>query len=213
MTLSLQVATRDAESRRELQAADKIPAVVYGPKQENISLQIDRGAFDQVFKESGESTIIALQGLDEDVEVLVHAVDFHPIKGGIEHVDFYAIERGKDITTHVPVVLTGDAPVEKGGGMVNQILHEVSVTCRPSNLPKELALDVSGLSEADMQLTVADLPVPEGVTIYHEAEEVVAVAQGAREEEPEEDAAEVDMDAIEVEEKGKGEAEDTEAQS
>ena len=206
MTLTLQVATRANESRAQLQAADMIPAVVYGPKQTAVSLQMGRGEFERIFKESGESTIIELQGLDETVEVLVHAVDFHPSKGGIQHVDFYAIERGKDMTTTVPVTMTGEAPIEKSGGMVNQVLHEVTVTCRPSNLPKEITVDISGLAEAGAQITIADLGALDGVVIDHEADEIIAVTQGAREEEPEEPAESVDMAAIEVEEKGKGEA-------
>ena len=205
MTLSLQVATRAKESREQLQAADVIPGVVYGPKQSSVPLRISRGEFERVFKESGESTIIELQGLEEPVEVLVQEVEFHPTKGGIQHVDFYAIERGKDITTNIPITMEGEAPIEKGGGMVSQVLYEVTVTCRPSNLPKELIVDINGLAEADDQITVADLPHPEGVTIDHEEDEVVAIAQGVREEEPEEAPEAVDMESITVEEKGKGE--------
>ena len=211
MTLTLNVAVRENETRQQLKTEDMIPAVVYGPKQETLSLKIERGAFERTFKESGESTIIELQGLTEPIEVLVHQVDFYPTKGGFQHVDFYAIERGKDMTTEVPLVYTGEAPVEKTGGMVNQIMHEVTVTCRPSNLPKEILVDISGMTESDTQITVADLPVPEGVVVDNDPEEVVAVAHGARAEEVEEDTESVDMNAIEVEEKGK--KEDSEVES
>lgn len=210
MTVSLNIQERGAESRAVLQAADEIPAVVYGPKQESVSLRLPRGDFERVLKEVGESAIVELQGLAEPIEVLVQAVDFHPIKGGIQHVDFYAIERGKDMTTNVPLEFMGEAPVEKGGGMVNKVMHEVTVTCRPSNLPHDIKVDLSTLAEAEDHILISDLPTLEGVTIDHESDEVIAVAQGVREEEPEEDAGEVDMDAVAVEEKGKGEeAEET----
>lgn len=211
MTVSLKIQERGAESRATLQAADEIPAVVYGPKQESISLRVPRADFERVLKDVGESAIVELQGLAEPIEVLVHGVDFHPIKGGIQHVDFYAIERGKDMTTNVPLEFIGEAPVEKGGGMVNKVLYEVEVTCRPSVLPHDIKVDLSVLANADDQILISDLPALEGVTIEHEADEVVAVAQGVREEEPEEDtSSDVDMDAIEVEEKGKGEDDETE---
>lgn len=211
MTVSLKIQERGAESRATLQAADEIPAVVYGPKQESISLRVPRADFERVLKDVGESAIVELQGLAEPIEVLVHGVDFHPIKGGIQHVDFYAIERGKDMTTNVPLEFIGEAPVEKGGGMVNKVLYEVEVTCRPSVLPHDIKVDLSVLANADDQILISDLPALEGVTIEHEADEVVAVAQGVREEEPEEDtSSDVDMGAIEVEEKGKGEDDETE---
>ena len=139
MTVSLQVTTREKGARKKLQTEDKLPAVVYGPKQESISLAVNRREFEKVFQEAGESSIVSLEGLDEPIEVLVQAVEFHPTKPEILHIDFYAIE----------------------------------------------------------------------VTIDNEAEEIVASAQGAREEEPEpEEAEEVDMEAIAVEEKGKGEEEE-----
>jgi large subunit ribosomal protein L25 len=205
MTTSLTISERTSESRATLHAADEIPAVVYGPKQESISLRVPRREFERVLKHVGESAIVELQGMSEPIEVLVQDVDFHPTKGGIQHVDFYAIERGKDMTTNVPLEFTGEAPVEKTGGMVNKILHEVTVTCRPSQLPHEITVDVSSVTDADSQILVGDLPASDGVTINHEPDEVIAVAQGARGDEPDTEGAEVDMEAVTVEEKGKAE--------
>jgi len=88
---------------------------------------------------------------------------------------------------------------------VNQVLNEVEVTCRTSNLPQHIEVDVKVLYAADSKITVGDIKAPEGVTINNESEDPVAVISVAREEVEEEPVAEVDMDAIEVEEKGKGE--------
>lgn len=209
MTITLSVTKRDvATSRDTLQVEDKIPAVVYGPKQESIALSVDRRDFMKTFKQAGESTIVELTGLDEPLEVLVHDLDFHPSKGFVQHIDFYAFERGKEMTTEVPIHFVGHAPIEKGGGMVNKVLHEITVTCRPSKLPSAIEVDVSGLAEEDQQITVADLPELDGVTYESEADEIVALAVGAREEEPETEPETVDLDAVEVEAKGKSE-EDT----
>ena len=208
MKISLSVIARDTTSTRAtLQAEDKIPAVVYGPKQESIALSVDRRDFMKTFKEAGESTIIELAGLEEPIEVLVHDLDFHPSKGQVQHIDFYAFERGKEMTTEVPISFVGTAPVEKGGGMVNKVLHEVTITCRPSNLPSEIEIDITVLTEADQQLTIADLPALEGVSYEHETDEVVAVAEGVRDEESDTDPEAADVGAIEVEAKGKTEEE------
>ena len=201
MTISLAVEKRDGKA-----AAGKIPAVVYGPKQDSIPLTLDKAVFEKLFKEAGESTIINLEGLDEAVEVLVHDVAFNPIKGGIQHVDFYAIERGKELTTNVTLEFIGEAPAEKQGGVLTKALHEVEVTCRPSALPKHIGVDVSVLVDFDTVIRVSDLPLPEGVKIENDPEETVAVVTPVKEEE-EEPAAAVDMDAIEVEGKGKEDGE------
>ncbi len=209
MNIQLTVSPRANETRSALAGKEMIPAVVYGPKQPSLSIMVEQRTFAKVFAEAGESTIIELTGLSEPIEVLVHEVVFHPTKGQVEHIDFYAIERGKEMTTEIPLTFTDTAPVEKSGGMVAKVLHQVTVTCRPSKLPKEIVVSLSGLAAADDQIVIANLDVPEGVTIDHEPDEVVAVAQGVREVESETvEAAAVDMSAVEVESKGKAEDED-----
>ena len=193
MTISLPVEKREGKA-----AAGSVPAVVYGPKQDSISLTLDKATFEKVFKEAGESTIISLEGLGEAVEVLVHDVAFNPVKGGVQHVDFYAIERGKELTTNVALEFIGEAPAEKGGGVLTKALQEVEVTCRPSALPKHIEVDVSVLVDFDAAIRVSDLTVPVGVKIENDPEETVAVVTPVKEEE-EEPVEAVDMDAVEVE--------------
>jgi large subunit ribosomal protein L25 len=204
MTISLAIAEREASQKgASLRAAGSVPANVYGPKQDPISITVDAKELTKVLGDASESTIIELTGLKESIEVLVKEVDFDPVKRGVRHVDFYAIERGKEMTTNVALELVGEAPAEKGGiGSVTQVLREVEVTCMPSNLPSHIDVDISSLEDEHSKVSVADLTVPEGVTIGNEPEEAVVVISVAQEEE-EEAPTEIDMDAIEVEEKGK----------
>lgn len=206
MTISLAMTPRTAEEKNDaVRKAGRVPASVYGPKQEPMSVTVDAKELKKVLADAGESTIIELTGDAEPVEVLVKEVDFNPVKQGVQHVDFYAIERGKDMTTNVALELTGEAPAEKSGlGTVTQVLREVEVTCRPSSLPAHIDVDVATLTDADSKVTVADLPAMEGVTINTDAEEAIVVISVAKEE-VDADPEAVDMDAIAVEEKGKTE--------
>ena len=202
MTVTLDVQKRTV-SAPALRKTGAIPAVVYGPKQEPVSISVDKVTFEKVLKDSGESTVITLNGLDEALEVLVHDVSFNPGKGGVEHVDFYAIEKGKEITVHVPLEFEGEAPAVKQGGSLTKVLHEIEITCKPSALPQHITVDVSSLDDFEKQIHVKDLVIPAGVTVHNDGEEVVALVQEV-EEEPEESVP-VDMEAIEVEAKGKTE--------
>ncbi len=209
MTISFFVKNRNKKVSSELLRKEGyIPAVVYGPKQEALSLSVDRKEFIKMFKQAGESTIIELSGLDEKLEALVHEVDFHPLTGEIRHVDFYAFERGKDMTTEVPVEFVGQSQIEKIGGMVNKVMHEVLVTCRPSKLPASISVDVSTLAEPDQQILVKDLPELEGVVYEDDKDEVVAVAQGVRSNEDEQVTESFDPNNVEVVNKGKVETGD-----
>lgn len=204
MTINLEIQKRD-NSAEAVRKDGLLPGVVYGPKQEPISISIDKFTFEKTLQSAGESTILTLKGLDEDIEVLIHDVAFNAAKGGVEHVDFYAIERGKELTTNVALNFIGEAPAEKGGMTINKVLHEVEVTCRPSVLPSHIDVDISSLVAEDSQISVKDLVVPADVKVENEEESVIANVAAAREEEPEETAEPVDMDAVEVEEKDKKE--------
>jgi large subunit ribosomal protein L25 len=184
-----------------------LPAVVYGPKQEPISLSLGKLAFDKVFKEAGESSVITLTGLAKPVDVLIHDVAFDPRKGGVIHVDFYAIEKGKKLKVDVPLNFTGEAPALKLGGTLTKVLHEVEVEAMATDIPKEIIVDLTALVDFESQIHISDLTVPNGVTITDKPEDVVALVQVVKEEV--EEAPVLDMSAIEVEKKGKTEEAET----
>lgn len=215
--MTLAVTPRDLTTDiADLRAKGLVPAVVYGPKQEPLPIAVDAIQFEKCSREAGESTIITLAGLAEPVETLIKDVVFHPVKPHVDHVDFYAIERGKDLSATVALEFVGESPAEKSNlGTVTKVLHEVTVTCRPSNLPSQIEVDLSRLASVDDRILIQDIDTLEGVRIEAGPEDMVAMVSAAREEtedEAEANAA-VDMDTIEVEQKGKGEDADAETTS
>lgn len=206
MTVILQVTKREEKGKKlaKLRKEGKLPAVVYGPKEEATSITLDKSTFEKVYRDAGESTIITLEGVGDSKEVLVHDVAFDPAKGGAVHVDFYAIEKGKELTVDVPLEFVGEAPAVKLGGSLTKVLHAIEITCRPSALPKHIEVDVSSLVDFDAAIHVKDLVIPAGVTVENDPEDVIALVQEVKEEEETVPEA-IDMDAIAVEEKGKKE--------
>lgn len=204
--LELQATVREAigTSARKNLPEGSIPAVVYGAKVEAQPITLDARAFDKVLREAGESTLIKLTGLSEEHEVLIQEVDEDPVKGFVRHVDFYAIERGKEIEVTVALEFINESPAAKRGAQLVKVLHEVEVKTTPGKLPSHFEVDLSVLTEVDQQIHVSDLAVEEGVHILNEPEEVVALVQEAAEE-VEEESTTIDMDSIQVEEKGKKE--------
>lgn len=206
MTMTLKVAQRDDSSTpKVLRANGEIPAIVYGPKQEPIKVVLSGKEFDKVLKEAGESTIIELDGLKSKIEVLIKDVEFNPVNNKVTHVDLYAVEAGKEITTYVPLHFMGEAPAEHShSGVVTKVLHEIEISCKPKNLPSHIDVSLESLSSVGDKIHVSDLVTPKGVSVLTGADESVAVISAIKEEVEEE---KVDMDEIEVEEKGKTEEE------
>jgi large subunit ribosomal protein L25 len=211
MTITLAVAKRDETTKIEdLRVAGKIPAVVYGRKQEATPITLDAKDFDKVRKEAGESTLIELEGLDEEMEVLIHDIEFNPVRQEVMHADLYAIERGKEMTTNVVLEFINEAPVETSRtGTITKVLHEIDITCKPKDLPSHIEVDLSSLEKIEDKILIQDLVLPTGVTAESDPEDPVVVVSEIREEKEEEPET-VDMDAIEVEQKGKEESEDEE---
>lgn len=189
-----------------------IPAVFYGPKQENTSIKINAKDFLKVYEEAGESTVITLNDGKEDHDVLVHDVQFDPVKGHPIHVDFYVIEKGKKVEVDVPIEFVGESPAEKSlGGILVKVMHELSISAMPKDLPHQIEVDVTSLVDFESQIKASDIKLPEGVELDLEDEDaVVALVQEPKEEE-EEETEEFDPDAVEVEEKGKKEEEGEES--
>lgn len=208
MTIKLNVQKRTESGKKlvKLRADGKLPAVVYGAKESSTPLTLDRREFEKAYAEAGESSVIVLTGLDEDKEVLVHDMSFNAVKGGIQHVDFYAVEKGKEVTVPIELTFIGEAPAVKLGGSLTKALHEIEITAKPANLPHEIIVDISVLNTFEDHIRVKDLNIPAGVKVENDPEEMVAVVTEAKDE-PIEEVASIDMTAIEVEQKGKKEDE------
>ncbi|MDB5189373.1 MAG: ribosomal rRNA E-loop binding protein Ctc/L25/TL5, large subunit ribosomal protein [Parcubacteria group bacterium] len=195
------------EAGRSLSKEGRIPAVVYGPKQESLSLSLSLHEFKKILRDAGESSVLELVGLSAPLQVLIHDVDLHPVTSIPRHVDFYAIEKGAKVEIAVPLSFVGESPAVKAGSNLVKVMHELEIEADAANLPHELEVDISKLAKDGDQIHVSDIKIPAGVTVKAEMEDVVALVQ-AVEEEKEEDTAAPDMDAIEVEAKGKAESGD-----
>lgn len=192
-----------------LRADGLVPAIVYGPKQEPISVSVKYNDIEKTFKEAGESTIVELNDGTEDHDVLIHEVQFDPVTDNIIHVDFYAVEKGKKVEVHVPLHFEGISPAEKNlGGILVKVMHEIEIEAMPKDLPHDITIDVSSLDTLESKILAGDIKLPSGVTLVTDPEEVVAAISEAKEEEEESEA--FNPDSVEVEDKGKKDEESTE---
>ncbi len=196
------------EAGRALSKEERIPAVVYGPKQESTPISLSLPEFKKILRDAGESSVLELAGLDKPMQVLIHDVDYDPVTSIPRHADLYAIEKGAKVEVAVPLEFVGESAAVKAGANLVKIMHELEIEADPANLPHEIEVDISMLAALGDQIHVSDLKIPAGVTVKVDGEEVVALTQAVEEEK--EEAPVLDMDAIEVE--GKGKTDETEAE-
>ena len=197
--------TRKGDNRR-LRAEGKIPAVIYGHN-DPVTISVGTREFDKKFHSVSENTIITISvenGSDYDVLVKDYQEDM--LKNIITHIDFFEIERGKALRTHVPVHLEGVPKGVREGGIVENNLHEVEIECLPKDIPGDFKLDVSDLAIGD-SLHVSDIPVSGSVKMLTAADQSIVVITTAKivvEEAGE--GAEADVSAEPAAAEGEGEA-------
>lgn len=207
MTISLTASKREpAKAPKTVRKEGNVPAVVYGPKQEAITISVPAREFDKVLKSAGESTVIELTGLGEAMPVLIHEVDRDPVTNVPRHIDLYAIEKGAKVEVAVPLVFVGESEAVKAGANLVKVMHELEIEAAPADLPHDIQVDISVLANVGDQIHVSDLKIPAGVTVKVEGIEVIALIQEVQAEE-ETPIAAPDMASIEVEKKGKTEEE------
>ncbi|MDG0965320.1 MAG: 50S ribosomal protein L25 [Opitutales bacterium] len=181
--LTIKVVPRDQTGRQacnKLRASGRIPAVFYG-KQINKSYSIeDRAMRILLRKSSGTSSLFRLLGEEgEDELVLIKDMQMDSIKDTITHIDFIQVNRGEDLQTKVPLTLLGEAEgVKTQGGILEALVNEVEIRCRPSNLPSQIELDISNLGLGE-NLQVKDLPVLEGISYVGELDGMLVSCVGS----------------------------------
>lgn len=187
-----------------------LPAVVYGSKVKNTLISISSIDFIKILKIAGETSTVILEikgneALGEPikkVDVLIHEIQYDPIKSVPIHVDFLAIDINRPIEVTVPLEYTGIAPAEKNGlGILIKVLHEITVEALPKDLPQSIKVDLSTLENLDDQIHVENIFISKSIKVLTDSNEVVALISPMREEKVEENVA--DLSSIEVEKKGK----------
>ena len=205
---------------RKLRQAGKIPAVVYGRDMDAIHIAVDGHEADLLFRSIPvDNTIIQLQveGDKEPHQTLVREIQTHPWKGTLVHVDFLRIQAGVMVDVNVPLHLVGTPiGVKDEGGVLEQTIHDIPISCIPSAIPESIELDVSGMELNDV-MHVSDLPVEEGVEIQLPGERTVcsvSVPRALIEEDADEDELEdeLELEGEEGTEESEGDGEEGESE-
>jgi large subunit ribosomal protein L25 len=208
MTINIKAEKREKIGKlKSLRKAGFLPAVYYGHKKEATAIQIKKTDFLKAWKNAGESTVIKLDTPNGEVEALIHDVDLDPITSEPRHADFYVFEKGHKVEIAVPIEFTGvSLAVKDLGGVLMKILYEIKVKAEPSNLPHQIEVDISPITELEGQILAKDVHLPKGVELVEHPEEVIVTVATPKAEKVEE-VAPVDLSQIEVEKKGKKEEE------
>jgi large subunit ribosomal protein L25 len=146
--LALNSVKRTGEEKlKDLRANKQIPAIVYGHNFKPVSIALDYSEFLKTFRIAGKTHILKLSIDGKNQEVIVHDMQYHPVTGDFQHVDFVTVNAKEKIHVSIPLKLIGNAPATRNGGMVDQLVDEIELKCLPGDLVDHFEFDISGLTE------------------------------------------------------------------
>lgn len=169
-TLTLSAETRERAGKgasRAMRREGRVPAVIYGNKQEALSIHLEEKALMKLLN-TGHfmNSVVMIDGAaGSAIRTLPKDVQFHPVTDRPLHVDFLRISEHATITVSVPVVFV-DQDESKGikrGGVLNIVQHEVDLVCDASEIPGELTISLKGVEIGD-SIHISNVTLPNGVT-------------------------------------------------
>lgn len=152
---------------RRLRHANLVPAVVYGAGEDPTSLTLSH---DKVFvalsHEAFYSHILTLKVGKKSEKVILKAIQRHPAKPRVQHIDFQRVRADQKLHMHVPLHFIGadEAPGAQEGGIVSHNMTDIEVSCLPAHLPEHIEIDISHMV-MDQVLHLSDIKLPKGVEL------------------------------------------------
>ena len=173
--LSLNARTATGKKVAGLRAEGLIPSVIYG-EGEPVLAQSAYNETEKVLLAAGYHSTIDVDFDGKKKLVIVKDVNLDPVSRKIVNVEFQAVSANQAIEATTPIVIenfeTSDA--NKAHLAILQVMEEIEVKAKPSDLPKELVIDGSKLATLEDKLTIADIVLPKGVEFADKEIEMTA---------------------------------------
>ena len=169
MAIEIQARKREAQgtgASRRLRRMGRVPGIVYGGDRDAVRIELDhKDLFLNLRNERFHASILALDVEGTKEQVLLRAVNMHPFKMQVQHVDFQRVSKDRKIHMKVPLHFTNaevSAGVKEQGGVVNHVMNELDIVCLPDDLPEFVEVDLGALAVGH-SIHVNELKMPKGV--------------------------------------------------
>lgn len=165
--LTLSAAPRDRAGKgasRALRRDGRVPAVIYGDKQEPTSIHVEEKELMKALHTGHFMNSVVMIDLGgKATRTLPKDVHFHPVTDRPLHVDFLRIAEHTKVTVQVPVHFTDEAksPGIKRGGVLNVVRHELELVCDAAEMPDHIDVSLAGLDLGD-SLHISAVKLPRG---------------------------------------------------
>ena len=211
--INLKVSVRQEKGKqavKKMRREGTVPGTVYHRGEEPLSVALSEKEISRIIHGEGRENLLINLSFESPKKsksraVLIKEIQHHPVTRGILHVDFNEISLTEKITVEVEVLGVGEpVGVKQEGGVLDHPLRELKIQCLPTDIPKHIDVDVSGLKLGG-SIHVKDLRLPESLKVLNDPEALLFQVQLHVEEKVEEvpsEAPEVEVIREKKEEEG-----------
>jgi large subunit ribosomal protein L25 len=213
VTIAAEPRTVTGKKVKQIRRQGFVPGVIYG-QSEPVNIQMEEIQLNRALRVAGMTQLATVDVEGKEYTVLAREIQQHVTRRNVLHIDFMEVDMKATIRSEAELVMVGEAPaLELEEGMIAQAMFSVDIECLPDALISTIEVDVSGILTPGDRVQIADLIVPEGVTLLADEDSTVARFQTIRvveEEEEEEELEGIEVDAEGVEVVGREEEEEFE---
>jgi large subunit ribosomal protein L25 len=157
--------TASSGSIKKLREAGFIPAILYGGKNPNQKISIEKKAVrDIINSDNFLSKVLELDVEGKKEKVLPRDIAYHVVSEEPIHIDFMRVVAGKKVVIEVPVSFKNqpDSPGLKRGGVLNIVRRKIELKCPGENIPNEIIIDLTG-TDIGTSIKISSVKLPENV--------------------------------------------------
>lgn len=187
---TLKVTQRKLTGRKvkTLRSTGLTPGNIFGKDLKSINVSFDTKPFQKLYSQIGESSLLYLQVESEKEErpVFIKEIVKNPVTGQLLHVSFHQVNLKEKVTAPVPVELVGESPAEKDKlGILVQQQDEIEISALPTDMPENIQIDVSSLSEVGSNISVKDLKLDSKLAVETDPDTIIVQIEALAKEEVE----------------------------
>ncbi len=159
-----QTGSKHAEKVREQM---RIPAIVYGHKQETIAISLD--AHNLVEGLHLGHRVVDVQIGKKREKMIIKELQYDYLGKDVIHVDLMRVSAGEMIKVMVPIELKGTAKGTLEGGIIEEQTSRLEIECKVTDIPEAIVVSVKELDVGDT-LHAGDIELPDGVKLVSDPE-------------------------------------------
>jgi large subunit ribosomal protein L25 len=176
-TLSLQAEPREQTGSKAAAAVrrkGRIPAIVYGHKQEPVAISLDTHDFVEGLRHGHRLLDVAIGGNAE--KMIIKDLQYDHLGRSILHADLIRVDVTERIKVDVPLELKGVPKGTQEGGVLESHMDHLEVECLAIDIPESIVVSVKDL-DVGQSIYVRDVKLPEGVKLMSLADVIVATCR------------------------------------